>query len=70
MAETASHLLDHAFPRLPVRHWVLSLPKRLRYFLQREPAAVMQCCIFSCASSRGRCERTVQVRGVGHASAR
>ncbi len=23
-----------------MRQWVLSLPKRLRYFLQREPAAV------------------------------
>ncbi len=40
MAETAAHLVDHVFPELPVRQWVLSLPKRLRYFLQREPAAV------------------------------
>ena len=40
MAETAAHLVDHVFPELPVRQWVLSLPKRLRYFLQREPIAV------------------------------
>ncbi len=40
MAETAADLVDHVFPRLPVRQWVLSLPKLLRYFLQREPAAV------------------------------
>jgi len=40
MAETAAHLVDHVFPARPVRQWVLSLPKRLRYFLQREPAAV------------------------------
>jgi len=33
MVETAAHLTDHVFPRLPVRQWVLSLPKRLRYFL-------------------------------------
>lgn len=33
MAETAAHLVDHVFPRLPVRQWVLSLPKRLRYHL-------------------------------------
>jgi len=26
------------FPRLPVRQWVLSVPKRLRYFLQRDTA--------------------------------
>ena len=38
MAETAAHLADHVFPRLPVRQWVLSVPKRLRYFLQRNAA--------------------------------
>jgi hypothetical protein len=38
--ETAAHRVDHVFPPLPVRQWVLSLPKRLRDFLQREPAAV------------------------------
>lgn len=40
MAETAAHLTDHVtnhvFPRLPVRQWVLSVPKRLRYFMQRD----------------------------------
>ena len=35
MVETAAHLTDHVFPRLPVRQWVLSVPKRLRYFMQR-----------------------------------
>lgn len=38
MAETAAHLTDHVFPRLPVRQWVISVPKRLRYFLQRGTA--------------------------------
>jgi len=38
MAETAAHLVDHVFPSLPVRQWVISFPKRLRYFLQRDPA--------------------------------
>lgn len=38
MAETAAHLVDHVFPALPVRQWVISFPKRLRYFLQRDPA--------------------------------
>ena len=33
MAETAAHLVDHVFPKVPVRQWVLSLPKRLRYYL-------------------------------------
>jgi hypothetical protein len=40
MAETAAHLVDHVFPRVPVRQWVLSLPKRLRYFLHHEPALI------------------------------
>ena len=29
----AAHLVDHVFPRVPVRQWVLSLPHRLRYRL-------------------------------------
>lgn len=45
MVETAAHLVDHVFPRLPVRQWVLAVPKRLRYFLQTDAAlqgAVLQ----------------------------
>jgi hypothetical protein len=33
MAERAAHLVDHVFPDVPVRQWVLSLPYRLRYRL-------------------------------------
>ena len=40
MAETAAHLTDHVFPHLPVRQWVLSVPKRLRYFMQRDGAVL------------------------------
>jgi len=40
MAETAAHLVDHVFPRLPIRQWVLSVPKRLRWYLERAPRAV------------------------------
>jgi hypothetical protein len=36
-AQAATHLADHVFPRLPVRQWVLAMPKRLRYFPQRDP---------------------------------
>jgi hypothetical protein len=35
-------LVDHVFPRVPVRQWVLSLPKRLRYFVQRDAELVGQ----------------------------
>jgi hypothetical protein len=37
MVETAAHLVDHVFPKAPVRQWVLSLPKRIRYFLHHNP---------------------------------
>ena len=40
MVETAAHLNDHVFPRLPVRQWVLSVPKRLRYYMQRDGAVL------------------------------
>ena len=40
MEQTAAHLVDHVFPHLPVRQWVLSVPKRLRYFMQRDGAAL------------------------------
>lgn len=32
--------VDHVFPPLPVRQGVLSLPKRLRWYLEREPKGV------------------------------
>ena len=38
MVATAAHLADHVLPPLPVRQWVLAVPKRLRYFLQRDAA--------------------------------
>jgi len=40
MVETAAHMTDHVFARLPVRQWVLSVPKRLRYFMQRDGAVL------------------------------
>ena len=36
MVETAAHLVDHVFPPLPMRQWVLAVPKRLRYFQQED----------------------------------
>jgi hypothetical protein len=33
MAERAARLVDHVFPDVPVRQWVLSLTHRLRYRL-------------------------------------
>jgi hypothetical protein len=39
-AETAAHLVDRVLPRLPVRQWVLSLPKRLRHHLHHDREAL------------------------------
>jgi hypothetical protein len=36
MAEVAAYLVDEVLPVLSVRQWVLAVPKRLRYFLQRD----------------------------------
>ncbi len=33
MVETAAHLVDHVFPAEAVRQWVVTFPKRLRYYL-------------------------------------
>ena len=33
MADRAAHFVDHVFPDVPVRQWVLSLPYRIRYQL-------------------------------------
>ena len=40
MEQTAAHLVEHVLPHLPVRQWVLSVPMRLRYFMQCDGAAL------------------------------
>src|SRR5262245_66059398 len=40
MADTAAHLVDRVFPRVPVRQWVLSLPYALRYRLAYDTSLV------------------------------
>jgi Transposase zinc-binding domain len=37
MADTATHLVEQVFPQVPVRQWVVTFPKRLRFFLHRDP---------------------------------
>ncbi len=37
MVETAAHLVDHVFPRIPVRQWVLSFPWPLRLLFAARP---------------------------------
>ena len=40
MAQTAAQLVDHVIPPVPVRQWVISVPKRLRGFLADRPRSV------------------------------
>jgi hypothetical protein len=40
MAQTAAHLADHVIPPVPVRQWVISVPKRVRGMLADRPRAV------------------------------
>ena len=34
MVETAAHLIENVIPRVPVRQFVISFPKRIRHYLQ------------------------------------
>ena len=36
MADTAAHLVDNVLPRVPIRQWVLSVPRVYRYYLARD----------------------------------
>ena len=40
MADTAAHLVDRVFPRVPVRQWVLAFPHALRYRLAYDASLV------------------------------
>ena len=35
--EVAAHLLNHVLPRVPVRQWVFSFPRRIRWHLGNDP---------------------------------
>jgi hypothetical protein len=40
MQGTAIHLTDHVIPKVPVRQWVLSMPRWARFLLARDPALI------------------------------
>jgi len=60
MAERAAHLVDHVFPDVPVRQWVLSLPYCMRYQLAwdhdlcRAVVAVFLRAVFGVLRARAR----------------
>ncbi|MBI3858101.1 MAG: transposase [Planctomycetes bacterium] len=42
MADTAAHLVDHVFPEVPIRQWVLSFPYGVRLHFVRDPQLLSQ----------------------------
>src|SRR5205807_6073599 len=40
MQGTATHLLDRVLPHVPMRQWVLSLPRWARFLLARDPQLI------------------------------
>ena len=43
MIETSAHLVDHVFPKVPIRQWVLSFPWPLRLLFANNPDALSRC---------------------------
>src|SRR3954466_6410566 len=60
MQGTATHLLDSVLPRVPMRQWVLSLPRWARFLLARDPQLITRTLdlalrtIFTMQRRRGR----------------
>ena len=40
MVETAAHMVDDVLPRVQIRQWVLSVPKRVRWHMNHKPEVV------------------------------
>ena len=68
MQGTAAHLIDHVLPRVPVRQWVLSLPRWARFLLARDPALITRTLdltlrsIFAMQRARARKLRAIEPR--------
>ena len=63
MAQTAAHLVDRVIPPVPVRQWVVSVPKRLRGFLADRPQAVAAMWPPTCSLERTVVFRWTQASG-------
>lgn len=64
--EAAAHVVDAVVPRVPVRQWVLSFPKALRYLLARDKrllAAVLGCLLKRLFAHLRRRARVLGVKG-------
>lgn len=65
-------LVEHVFPQVPVRQWVITFPRRPRYFLHRDPALlgrVRRCVLRTIESGlRRRCPNAPHDSRFGAAS--
>ena len=72
MAETAAHLVDHVIPHVPVRQFVLSVPKRLRPYLHHRPrtaSAVLHILLRALQTTlRGACPTAPRTAAMGAVS--
>jgi len=64
MTERAAHLVDHVFPDVPVRQWVLTLPSRVRYALAWDHALCRAVIAVYVRAVLGWYRRQARVRGV------
>jgi len=73
MSDTAAHLVDHVFPEVPVRQWVLSVPAPLRYLLAWDSellsivVAIFMGAVFRQLARAAKREGVVQRQTDGHA---
>jgi hypothetical protein len=66
MADTAAFCVDHLFPRVPVRQFVLSVPMSLRFRMAYSPGlttAVLRCFIAAITSDLRRRARKRKING-------
>jgi len=72
MQGTATHLLDRVLPHVPMRQWVLSLPRWARFLLARDPQLITRAldialrAIFSLQRRRARRTGASGADGRGH----
>ena len=66
MADTAAFCIDHLFPKVPVRQFVLTVPMRLRFRMAASPqltSAILRCFIAAVTSDLRRRARRLGFSG-------
>ena len=66
MADTAAFCIDHLFPHVPVRQFVLTVPMRLRFRMASSPpltSAILRCFIAAVTTDLRRRAKRLGIRG-------